>query len=218
MSELAETVADIAGPFVHGYGWYPEPGMFAVRVTADEKDTSIPEIGTTVDILLLASLGLDLIYNPLADLTAGGSVVLETDRSPAEIWSLIPDFWRSEIRRLNLRLFTCEGGFSDLIRVASSFLTGDTASVGSQIDWASFSEPELDSHEVPRLIRRVKETGSNYDNLPRFWGEVMQPKRGGISDNFPDPLVTVGAVPPYTAALARPRATALPNIPVLDGS
>jgi pyruvate-ferredoxin/flavodoxin oxidoreductase len=44
----------------------------------------------------------------------------------------------------------------------------------------------------------------------------MQPKRGGISENFPDPLVTVGAVPPYTAALARPRGTALPSMPVLE--
>ena len=218
MSELAETVTASAGPFVHGYGWYPEPGMFAVSVTTAEKGSSIPEIGTSVDILLLGSLGLDLIYNPLTDLTAGGSVVVETDRSPAEIWDLIPDFWRSEIRRLNLRLSTCGGGFSGLLGAVSSFLTGETDSVGTQIDWASISEPELDSHEVPRLIRRVRETGSNYDNLPRFWGEVMQPKRGGISDNFPDPLVTVGAVPPYTAALARPRATALPNIPVLDAS
>jgi pyruvate-ferredoxin/flavodoxin oxidoreductase len=218
MSELADTVADVAGSHIQGYGWYPEAGMFSARVTTTEQGSPIPEVGTTVDLLLLGRLGLDLIYNPLADLKAGGSVVLETDRSPAEIWSLMPDFWRSEIRRLNVSLFTCEGGFSALLEAAKSFLSGESDSIGSQIDWAAISDPELDAHEVPRLIRRVKETGSNYDNLPRFWGEVMQPKRGGISDNFPDPLVTVGAVPPYTAALARPRATALPNIPVLDTS
>lgn len=218
LSELAETVADASGPVVRGYGWYPEPGVLAARVAAGDSEFSAPEIGTTVDILLLERLGLDLIYNPLADLSAGGSVVIDTDRSPQEIWELMPDFWRSEIRRLNLRLFKFEGELPNLIQAASLLLKQEQDMTVSQIDWTAFDEPQLDSHEVPRLIRRVKETGSNYDNLPRFWGEIMQPKRGGISDNFPDPLVTVGAVPPYTAALARPRATALPNLPVLDTS
>ncbi|HUV13740.1 MAG TPA: 4Fe-4S binding protein, partial [Acidobacteriota bacterium] len=215
MARLAETCSDVTGPEVHGYGWSPEPGVLSIRVSAGKSPAPIPEVGAHIDILLLGRLGLDLIYNPLADLRKGGSVVIESERSAKEIWTLMPDFWRSEVRRLQLHLYKVEDGFEELNAAASALLSKAVEVPFPELNWAEAADPTVEFNEVPALIRRVGEANTDYDNLPRFWGEVMQPKRGGISDNSPDPLVTLGAVPPYTAALARPRGTALPNIPQL---
>jgi pyruvate-ferredoxin/flavodoxin oxidoreductase len=216
MNRLADTVSDIAGKEIKGFGWAPEPGVFSVRICSGQSGIQLAEAGTRLDVLLLGKHGLDLIYNPLTDLGKGAQVVIESDRSPAEIWSLLPEDWRADIRRLDLNLYTVAGGFDDLNTAVSAILSDSVEMPFQKVDWKNLSDPRYDSDEVPELIRRVKQSGSNYDNLPRFWGEIMQPKRGGISDNFPDPLTTLNAVPPYTAALARPRGTALPNIPVLD--
>jgi len=216
MSRLAEVCTEAAGQEVKGFGWAPEPGVFSIRIISGKSGVSPAEAGSRLDLLLLSRHGLDLIYNPLTDLVKGAAVIIESSRSPIEIWSLIPETWRSDIRRLGLRLFTVNGGFEDLVAAAAALLSGSVDLPFEEVDWSNLSEPESDPDAIPGLVRRVSESGAGYDSLPRFWGEVMQPKRGGISDNFPDPLTTLNAVPPYTAALARPRGTALPNIPVLE--
>jgi hypothetical protein len=164
--------------------------VLSIRVSAGKSPAPIPEVGAYIDILLLGRQGLDLIYNPLGDLRQGGSVVIESERTEEEIWTLM------------------------LNAAASALLSEAVELPFPELNWAEAADPEMEAREVPALIRRVGEANTDYDNLPRFWGEVMQPKRGGISDNSPDPLVTLGAVPPYTAALARPRGTALPNAAV----
>ncbi|MEJ2144542.1 MAG: 4Fe-4S binding protein [Acidobacteriota bacterium] len=214
MRKLVGTCQE-TGAKVRGFGWFPEPGILSVRVSAGPEDLPIAESGTSVDVLLLGRLGLDLIYNPLADLKAAQAVIIESDRTAQELWGLMPEFWRSEVRRLNLRLYKVEKGLEQLVAGAAALLSG-TEVPGTEIAWKSLDEPAADLEDVPQLVRRAGEAKVSYANLPRFWGEVMQPKRGGISENFPDPLVTVGAVPSYTAALARPRGTALPSMPVLE--
>ncbi len=216
LGRLAQVCLETSGPKVRGFAWFPEPGVLSARVSAGPAELPIAEAGSAVDVLILGRLGLDVIYNPLAEMREGRAVVLETDRSPLEIWELMPDFWRAEVRRLNLRVFRVQGDLDQLLSGAGALLSGSVELPFSEIAWREMAEPSGGMEEPPQLVRRVKEARSDYDSLPRFWGEVMQPKRGGISDNFPDPLVTVGAVPPYTAALARPRATALPTLPVLD--
>lgn len=219
---VSEVIADLAtamsgnGGQAQAFGWRPEPGVLSVRVSTADATQPAVEAGTALDVLLLGRIGLDLIYNPLADMREGGFVVIDSDRTPQEIWSLMPAFWRSEVSRLNLRLFKTEGGLEDLLAAAKAVIKRSKDLPFFEIRWAELKKPETDGNEVPELIRRISAPGSDYDNLPRFWGEVMQPKRGGISENYPDPLVSVGAVPPYTAALARPRATALQNMPVLE--
>ena len=208
-------VCNTTGSKVRGCGWFPEPGILSVRVSSGPAEAPIAESGTSVDVLLLGRYGLDLIYNPLADLKSGQAVVIESDRTAQELWALMPEFWRSEVRRLNLKLYRVERGFEELVAGAGALLTGgDVPAI--EIDWKALDEPAVDLEEVPQLVRRSGEAEAGYANLSRFWGEVMQPKRGGISENFPDPLVTVGAVPSYSAALARPRGTALPSMPVLE--
>lgn len=213
LSRLAETCGKASGPAVKGFGWFPEPGVLSVRISSGPEEIPVAESGTAVDVLLMGPHGLDLVYNPLAELKAGGQVVIDTDRTPFEIWQLMPDFWRSEVCRLKLRMFRVNG-FDDQVAAAAALLTGAVDVPFEEIR-PQTTDPGEGLEEVPALIRRIRENGGGYDSVSRFWGEVMQPKRGGISDNFPDPLVTVNAIPPYTAALARPRATARPQMPVL---
>ena len=214
MRQLAD-VCSGTGKEVRGFGWFPEPGILSVRVTSGPAGMPIAESGTGVDVLLLGRLGLDLIYDPLADLSEAKSVIIESDRTAQELWGLMPEFWRAEIRRLDLKLYKVDRGLDALVAGASA-LFGGAEVPAQEINWKALEEPSVNLEEVPQLVRRSGETAAGFDNLPRFWGEVMQPKRGGISENFPDPLVSVGAVPSYTAALARPRGTALPSMPVLE--
>jgi len=216
MKQLGDACSSADAPNLRGFGWYPEPGVLSVRVTVGPSGLPIAEGGMAVDVLLLGRHGLDLIFNPLADLKSGQAIVVESDRPARDLWTLLPDFWRSEIRRKKARLYRVDGAFKDLLAACRELVSGGNPASAEAVSWEDLEEPSDGLDEIPQIVRRISETGSEYDNLPRFWGEVMQPKRGGISDNFPDPLVAVDAVPPYTAVLARPRATALPNIPVLD--
>lgn len=214
LSRLADACMKASGPGAKGFSWYPEPGVLSVRISSGPEDVPVAESGTGVDVLLLGRHGLDLVYNPLTELKSGGFLVFDTDRTIFEIWQLMPDFWRSEVRRLKLRMFRVNG-FEDLVTAASRLLAGDSDLPFEEVR-PQTENSDGTSEEVPALIRRIRETEDGYDSVSRFWGEIMQPKRGGVSDNFPDPLVTVGAVPSYTAALARPRATARPQMPVLQ--
>ncbi len=213
LSRLADVCSQASGPAVKGFSWLPEPGVLSVRISSGPEELPIAESGTAVDVLLMGRHGLDLVYNPLAELKSGAQVVIETDRTPFEIWQLLPEFWRSEIQRLRLRIFRA-GSFEDMLAAAAAFLTGAVDVPFEEVK-PQTDIPDEGLDEVPALIRGIRESGPAYDSLARFWGEVMQPKRAGISDNFPDPLVTVDAVPSLSAALARPRATARPQMPVL---
>ncbi|GAB4241403.1 MAG: hypothetical protein Kow00109_16810 [Acidobacteriota bacterium] len=197
--------------------WYPEPGVVSVRAAAGPSELALAEAGLAVDLLLVGKAGLDVLHNPLADVKQGRSVVIQSNRAGSEIWRLIPAFWRSEVQRLRLRLYRTEGGFAELLGIAGKLLEGlDVSQDAVEIDWRDWGAVDDTPEEVPALIRRAGEGDQQFLSPARFWGEIMQPKRAGISDNFPDPILTLGAVPPYTAALARPRGTAQPSLPVLN--
>ncbi len=199
-----------------GFGWSPEAGVLAARVTVGGDALQVPEAGTGVDVLCLGKTGLDVIFNPLEDMIKGGAVLIQSERPADELWTLTPDYWRDQVKRLGLRIYRTEKNFKDAMVNLKDLFEGDADL--EPVNWQDLGEPEVVEDGVPGGIRRFNEPGNEYDNLPRFWGELMQPKRGGSSDNFPDPLVTLNAVPAYTAALARPRATAMPFMPMLaDG-
>ncbi len=51
--------------------------------------------------------------------------------------------------------------------------------------------------ELPMAVRRFTRTGSTWDNVARFWGELVQPRHA--ADRSPDPYLALGAVPAATA-------------------
>ena len=211
LSSLAESCGDNSS--ASGYGWSPESGVLAARVTAGGDDPRVPESGSGVDLLWLGKTGLDVILNPLEDMVKGGTLLIQSERPADEIWTLTPDYWRDQVRRLGLKVFRTTDKFEDVLPGIADILDGKSEL--EPVNWQELGEPEVVEEGVPGTIRKFSEPGNEYDNLPRFWGELMQPKRGGSSDNFPEPLVTLNAVPSYTAALARPRATAMPFMPML---
>ena len=218
--ELSEVLSGLAEAFgiegsACGYGWSPEAGVLAARVTVGGDDPKVPEAGSGVDVLWLGKTGLDVIFNPLEDMVKGGTILIHSERPADEIWTLTPDYWRDQVKRLGLKMYRTDKKYEDTILGLKDVISGDTEL--QPVNWQELGEPEVVEEGVPGGIRKFSEPGNEYDNLPRFWGELMQPKRGGSSDNFPDPLVTLNAIPSYTAALARPRATAMPFMPMLSG-
>ena len=75
---------------------------------------------------------------------------------------------------------------------------------------------EYGDRDLPRLVARIPKARPAHDSLPRFWGEVVQPRQAGNRDRFPDPLTASGVVPAGASAL-EPEAMA-PVLPVLDPS
>jgi len=215
LSEVLSGLAEACGVdgSARGYGWSPEAGVLAARVTVGGDDMPVPEAGSGVDVLWLGKTGLDVILNPLEDMVKGGTILIHSERPADEIWTLTPDYWRDQIRRLGLKMYRTDRNYEEIILCLKDVVAGDTDL--QPVNWQELGEPDVVEEGVPGGIRKFSEPGNEYDNLPRFWGELMQPKRGGSSDNFPDPLVTLNAIPPYTAALARPRATAMPFMPML---
>jgi pyruvate/2-oxoacid:ferredoxin oxidoreductase alpha subunit/NAD-dependent dihydropyrimidine dehydrogenase PreA subunit len=218
LSEILSGLAEACTVYgsARGYGWSPEAGVLAARVTAGGADQQVAEAGGGVDVLWLGKTGLDVIFNPLEDMVKGGTIIVHSERPADEIWTLTPDYWRDQIKRLGLKMYCTARDYEETILVLKDIIAGETDL--QPVNWQELGEPEVVEEGVPGGIRKFSEPGNEYDNLPRFWGELMQPKRGGSSDNFPDPLVTLNAIPSYTAALARPRATAMPFMPELaDG-
>ncbi len=76
------------------------------------------------------------------------------------------------------------------------------------------SEPEL-----PAAVRRLARTGATWDNVARFWGELIQPGGATTSDSAldlaPDPYLALGAVPAATATFFDHTAERV-EVPVID--
>ncbi|UCF37095.1 MAG: hypothetical protein JSU96_20270, partial [Acidobacteriota bacterium] len=82
LTRLGEKIESAANPHIRGGAWSPEAGVLAARAQATAAPLPGTETGAVVDVLLLSRVGLDLIYNPLADLGEGGKVVIDSDRTP----------------------------------------------------------------------------------------------------------------------------------------
>ncbi len=80
------------------------------------------------------------------------------------------------------------------------------------------AEPEL-----PMAVRRFTEGGSTWDNVARFWGELVQPRDAAAADPAPgsalnlapDPYLALGAVPAATATFFDHTAER-DEVPVID--
>ena len=66
----------------------------------------------------------------------------------------------------------------------------------------------------PGVVSRIAHSRQAHDSLPRFWGEVVQPRQAGAAGGPPDPLTASGLVPAGASAL-QPEACAA-SLPALD--
>jgi pyruvate-ferredoxin/flavodoxin oxidoreductase len=220
-SLLADAVAAEAGPFVRGGATRRRPGVWEARVRAAKEDFADPGIGAPVSLLLIASKITRELGEPINGLGTGGTVLVASEDPPERVWSELPAQWRHIVRERGLRLLRVgeplETGLEALracIRAEDQALleAGDI----QEIVWRELPEPEARDRDLPRLVRRIERIRSAHDSLPRFWGEVVQPREGATPDGVADPLAASGAVPAAASALgAEP---AVPGIPVLDSA
>jgi hypothetical protein len=114
-------------------------------------------------------------------------VLVSTGDSPARIWRRLPSAWRREVRERELRLFAVGPAFDAGIEAIRAFLRGEEESLlgaGSlrEVPWPDLEDPEATDGELPQVVRRIEHVRSAHDSLPRFWGEVVQPRQGGATE------------------------------------
>ena len=219
---LAEAVSSECGPCVRGTASRPEPGVLEARVRAAPEEFPDPGPRSPVSVLLVASGRPRDLGQPLAAVGAGGSVLVATADGPERLWAALPSAWRRAIRESELRLFAVEEGLEAGLEALRACLAGQQASLceagrlrevpGRELTPAD--EAGDGERELPRLVRRIERTRAAHDSLPRFWGEVAQPRQEGIDDGVPDPMRAAGVVPAGASALEpNPQVSTLP---VLD--
>ncbi|UCE87471.1 MAG: 4Fe-4S binding protein, partial [Deltaproteobacteria bacterium] len=213
---FAQAAADACGRFVHGTATRPEPGAWQAQIRAAPAEFLDPGPRDPVGLLLVATDSPRDLGHPLTSVRPGAAVVLATADSPERIWHRLPAAWCREVRERELRVFTVAPAFEAGIAAVAALLRGDEAASlrdGSlrEVRWRELEAREPTERELPELVRRIEKVRAAHDSLPRFWGEVVQPRQGGASNGIDDPITASGAVPAGASALdPEPAAAVLP--------
>lgn len=219
LTRLAEAVAAEAGPAVRGTAVRPEPDAWEARVRAAPADFPDPGPQAPVSLLWVATDDLRNLGRPLAAVAPESDVLVTTSEPPEQIWKALSADGREAVRGGELRLLAIEAGFEVGLEAVRACLRGEQGALleaGSlrEVAWRELPEPESEDRELPRLVSRIPQVRPTHDSLPRFWGEVVQPRQEGVSDRLPDPLTATGVVPAGASALG-PDAVA-DILPALD--
>jgi pyruvate-ferredoxin/flavodoxin oxidoreductase len=218
---LAEAAAAACGSFVRGTETCPEPGVWEARVRAAARDFPDPGPRAAVSILLVGANIRSQLGNPLAAVARDGAALLATADPPERLWAALPAAWRRTARERELRLFTVAPAFEAGLELLGAFLRADEGTPEEaehlhEIRWRELPALKAPDGELPGLVRRIPRVRPAHDSLPRFWGEIVQPRQGGAGDRVPDPLSASGAVPAAASAL-QPAAEAT-ALPLLDAA
>lgn len=199
LSALGAELASAAGPFVRGQVTRPWPGVIEARLRAAPADFVEPGPAAPVDVLLVAagtpvSLGLSL-----GALSRGAPIVFATDEEPERLWRLFPAAWKKAVEASGLKVFVVRGGLSPARAAAIALARGQAAPAAVAV--ATPAAPVVADRELPEVVRRVGVARQALDSLPRYWGEVVQPRQGALPDGAADALLVSGAVPAGASAL-----------------
>ena len=216
---LAEAVGAESRPHVRGSASRPEPGVWTARVRAAAEDFADLGPRAPVSLLLVATGKARELGEPLVSVRPEGSVWLSSEESPERIWEGLPPSWRQVVEERQLRLLAVEPAFEAQIEALQSCLeAGEAALLESgklrEVAWSSLSAASTADRELPGVVRRIERVRSAHDSLPRFWGEVIQPRQQGAVDEVPDPLSVSGVVPAGASGLE--PAPTLSGVPSLD--
>jgi pyruvate-ferredoxin/flavodoxin oxidoreductase len=216
---IAEAVSAESGPCVRGTATRPEPGVLEVRVRAAPSDFADGGRRSPVSVLLVATGTFRDLGNRLGAVVPGGKVLIATTDSPQCVWDLFPPAWRRVVRESELRLFLVEEALEAGLEAVRACLRGGEAELleaGSltEVDCSTLSPSDETNRELPQVVRRIERIRTAHDSLPRFWGEVVQPRQEGSEDGVPDPLTATSVVPAGASAL-EPN-PGVSTLPVLD--
>lgn len=214
LDALAAAVAKAGGPRVRSHATTLEHGVWAGRVGAAKAPIACLE--GIVDVGLVASLDLPASVDPLRDVGHGRTVVFGTDLRGEELWRALRPAWRASIRARGLHVHAVGGGFDGLVAAAAAIIGGGT--FGEPLDWASLTDPAAATvaAPLPLAVRRFGAGDAGLDSVPRFYGEVVEPRLHGESGGAsPDPLPALRLTPASTATL-RDRSATRTHAPVVD--
>lgn len=210
---LAGALTAVAGGRVRSHATTLEQGVWAGRIGAASEP--IGALDGPVEVSLVRSLDLPASVDPLRDLAKGGGVVFSTDLRGEELWRALRPGWRGAIRERSARLIAVSGGFDELVLAASALLGGGAT---DETVWAAFDDPSAPTvaASLPMAVRRFGERGAAYDSVPRFFGEVVEPRLGGEAPGTaPDPFPSLRVTPAGTATL-RDRSIVRTHAPIID--
>ncbi|UCF68348.1 MAG: 4Fe-4S binding protein, partial [Acidobacteriota bacterium] len=202
---LAQALGEQPSVHLRGRSEEPEPDLTVARLSLASSPPLDPVPDTPIDLTLIATLDLPGI-DPFRNARDNTTVAIATTLSPKDLWRSIPAKWRDRITSHDLRLVRIEGGPAELVAAAPALLAGQD--VGEPVIAAESGPPSAretaptsSDPELPIAIRRFAEDSDAYDSVPRFWGELLQPRLAGETDiAAPEPHLAVGSVPSGTAA------------------
>jgi len=219
LTMTAEALAAEAGQVVRGTAIRPEPDLLEARLRAAPTDFGDPGPRAPVSLLLAATGDLRNLGRPLSAVASGGEVLLATREAPEQIWEALPAAWRETVRQRDLRLLAADEGFEEALDAMRACLRGEQAELLEagrlrEVPAPELAAPETRERDLPRLASSIAQARPTHDSLPRFWGELVQPRQEGASDRLPDPLTASGVVP-AVASVLEPEAMAA-VLPALD--
>lgn len=214
LEALATAVAAKGGKHVRSHATTLEHGVWAGRVGAASSPLGSLEGG--VEVGLVASLDLPASVDPLHDIGHGRTVVFATELRGEELWTALRPAWREAIRARGLHVHAVSGGFGGLVEAASALIGGGP--FGDAVEWSTLTDPAPAKvgAPLPLAVRRFGDRGAGFDSVPRFYGEVVEPRLAGeAAGTAPDPIPSLRATPASTATL-RDRSVTRTHAPVVD--
>lgn len=160
---------------------------------------------TELRAIVLLSRDLDEACEPLAPVADQGLVIIVTKLDTDALWGLLPASWRTAFAERRLRLTLVRGE-----------ATAALSKVGQLVAGTAIEDPSWEPVDVRLLAQRNGEHGhagareeapmlppceAPAEDLVRYWGELVQPRRAGERLGAADPLLSSPLVPASTAAL-----------------
>jgi pyruvate-ferredoxin/flavodoxin oxidoreductase len=212
VERLARSLHGQADSGVRGRVLRPEPGAVFVALRAVRGDRVDPLV-IPPRLLVVVGDRFAELGHALMRVRRGGDVLLATELETEALWSAFPAAWKQAVRDRALRLHRTAANPEEWLPLIGSWPTpADPEGVVTiELGDLPTETPELD---VPGVIRRIEHSRRSHDSLPRFWGEVLEPRLRGAAMAVPDPLAAAGAVPSCASALL--PGPAQPTLPKLD--
>jgi len=217
LQRLASALEDLRpGGAVRGEVRRPEPGAWYARVQVTEAGRWDPGADAPVDAVVVLLDDPGDLGHPLAALVPGGAVLLAMAAPRDDAWALLPPAWRQVVRDRQADVFLVAGGFDAALGALAAWRRDPSRGL-SRLDWRGAAAVSARDLHVPPRLRHIASSRQSFDNLPRFWGEVAEPRRVGVVDLTPDPLAASGAVPALASAL-EPDPVGAPQLPAVDAA
>lgn len=201
IGRLAEIVCEAGGAFFEGQVGEHTTGLPSARLAAGPTEFRLPVHGVPIGLLLLEEAVFACTDSPLSDLARKGTLVLVTDQPAQHCWEAMPTAWREQIAKLQAVVWICPKRFSDVVTAVRGLLAGGVELPLKTLDWEGLSLSRDSRCAVPPWIEQAQRQENGFPNLPRFWGEVMEPLLECGPGDLPDPLTTAGATPAASASL-----------------